>query len=107
MTEEMMSDSELEQVTGGTGIDCVALLQRLQDEGLMTANTPLVEGNEEAAMKELKTKLYGLKGGYGAVVFKGSKFYANTTSANVYKIFGKTATIDQVIEAVRNIQATS
>lgn len=106
MAEEKMSDAELEQVTGGTGVECIALLQRLNDEGLMTVNTPLIIGNEAEAAKELHTKLNGLKGGYGAVVFKGSKFNANDRS-NVYKIFGKTATIDQVIEAVRNINASN
>lgn len=106
MAEEKMSDAELEQVTGGTGVECIALLQRLKDEGLMTVNTPLIIGNEAEAAKELHTKLNGLKGGYGAVVFKGSKFNANDRS-NVYKIFGKTATIDQVIEAVRNINASN
>lgn len=106
MAEERMSDAELEQVTGGTGSEIIGLMTRLQDEGLMMVNTPLIMGNEEAAMKELKTYLNGLKGGYGAVVFKGSKFYADNTRANVYKIFGKPATIDQVIESVKNIQGT-
>ena len=106
MAEEKMSNAELEEVVGGTGVESIALLQRLQDEGLMTVNTPLVLGNEADAAQELKTKLNGLKGGYGAVVFKGSKFNANDR-ANVYKIFGKTATIDQVIETVRNINASN
>lgn len=106
MADEIMKDAELEQVVGGTGPEIIGLMTRLQDEGLMMVNTPLIMGNEETAMKELKAYLNGLKGGYGAVVFKGSKFNAND-KANVYKIFGKTATIDQVIETVRNIQAAN
>lgn len=106
MTDERMSDAELDQVTGGTGEEIIGLMTRLQDEGLMRVSTPLIMGNEEDAMRELKTYLNGLKGGYGAVVFKGSKFYTND-KANVYKINGKTATIDQVIETVRNIQGAN
>ena len=54
MTDEILKDAELDKVVGGTGMETMALMSRLQAEGLATFTTPLVAGNERAAAKELQ-----------------------------------------------------
>lgn len=61
MTDEILKDAELDEVVGGSGVQCMALMSRLQSEGLATFRTPLVAGNERAAAKELKAYLDGFK----------------------------------------------
>ena len=34
MTDEIMKDEELEQVVGGTGLECIGFLSRLKAEGI-------------------------------------------------------------------------
>ena len=60
MTDEIMKDAELEEVVGGSGVECIGLMTRLQQEGLAKFNTPLTQGNEKAAAKELQSYLTGL-----------------------------------------------
>ena len=57
---EIMKDAELDAVVGGSGIECMGLMARLQSEGLATFKTPLVAGNEKAAANELQAYLKGL-----------------------------------------------
>lgn len=54
MTDEIMKDAELDEVVGGSGVECMGLLARLSSEGLYTPKTPLVIGNEKAAAQELQ-----------------------------------------------------
>ena len=54
MTDEILKDEELEEVVGGTGLECIGLMTRLQAAGLAKFNTPLTQGNEAAAAKELQ-----------------------------------------------------
>ena len=61
MTDEIMKDAELDAVVGGSGIECMALMHRLQVEGLANFKTPLVAGNEAAAAKELQSYLNDMK----------------------------------------------
>ena len=74
---ELMKDAELDKVVGGSGIECIGLLQRLKDEGLYTPKTPLVAGNERAAANELKTYLSNLKGSNGRNLFDNPQVYSD------------------------------
>ena len=62
MTDEILKDEELEEVVGGTGLECIGLMTRLQAAGLAKFNTPLTQGNEAAAAKELQAYLDTFKG---------------------------------------------
>ncbi len=57
MTDEILKDEELDKVVGGSGVETMALMSRLQSEGLANFRTPLVAGNEKAAAKELQAFL--------------------------------------------------
>ena len=61
MTDEILKDEELEQVVGGSGIECIGFLSRLKAEGSYTPKTPLTQGNEAAAAKELQSFLLSVK----------------------------------------------
>ena len=62
---ELMKDAELDEVVGGTGAECIALMNRLQSAGLAKFKTPLVAGNEVAAAKELQSYLNTFKDKWG------------------------------------------
>lgn len=97
---EQLSDEQLEQVTGGSGIECMSLLKRLKDEGFAEVHTPLVTGNEKAAAKELRAILDGFANGAGREAFAGTEIYEDET-ANVYKFRGQTVTADKLINHIR------
>ena len=74
---ELMKDAELDEVVGGSGIECMGLMARLQDAGLAKFSTPLVAGNEEAAAAEFKAYLTGLKNSDGTPVLKNPQVYSD------------------------------
>lgn len=65
MTNELLKDKELDAVSGGSGIETIALMARLQSAGIATFSTQLVIGNEKAAADELKAYLLSLKDSSG------------------------------------------
>ena len=50
---ELIKDAELENVVGGSGIQCIGVLSQLKDLGFKI-KTPLVAGYESEAAEELK-----------------------------------------------------
>ncbi len=50
---ELIKNAELENVVGGSGIQCIGVLSRLKDLGF-NIKTPLVAGYESEAAEELK-----------------------------------------------------
>ncbi|MBO4400693.1 MAG: hypothetical protein J5809_02480 [Selenomonadaceae bacterium] len=97
---EQLSDEQLEKVTGGSGIECMFLLQRLKDEGFAEVHTPLVAGYEKAAAEELRGILNGIANGVGKEAFAGTEIYEDDT-ANVYKFHGQAITADKLINHIR------
>ena len=77
MTDEIMKDEELEQVVGGSGIECIGFLSRLKAEGIYTPKTPLTQGNEAAAAKELQSFLLSVKDRNGMSPFVFCKIYSD------------------------------
>ena len=105
MTEKIfnqeMEDTELEEVVGGTGVQCMGILNRLKKLGV-DVKTPLVVGHEKSAAAEL-SKLAGLKGSGGddwadaKLDFSGSYFYHDGRD-NVYKMNDKTISEDEFVK---------
>lgn len=75
--KEIMKDAELDEVVGGSGIECMGFLSRLQQEGLYTPKTPLVAGNEAAAAQELLGFLHSIKNRGGYSCFDNAKIYSD------------------------------
>ncbi len=107
--DETISDAELENVAGGTGVQCIGILSRLKNLGV-EIKTPLVAGNEENAVSEL----YGLAGFKGTggggdcnyqfvagtnnkFNFSGCEFY-HDKRPNVYKLDGKVISEDEFVK---------
>ena len=83
---ELMKDAELDEVVGGSGAECIALMNRLQSAGLAKFKTPLVAGNEAAAAKELKSYLDSFKCEDGSPAFAiGTQIYSDGR-ANQYNV---------------------
>lgn len=97
---EQLSEEQLDEVTGGSGVECMSLLKRIKDEGFAEVYTPLVAGNEKAAAEELRTLLDGFANGAGKEAFSGTEIYEDGT-ANVYKFRGQTITVDKLINHIR------
>ena len=117
MTDEILKDAELDKVVGGTGMETMALMSRLQAEGLANFRTPLVAGNERAAAKELQSFLENVvDNNYRPESdafrpFAGCQIYSDNTS-NRYSGFlfkGNDEPIgaDEVINILRNIKQHS
>lgn len=60
MTDEILKDAELDEVVGGSGVQCMGLAARLKAEGLYAPKSPLIVGNEKAIAQELQGYLNGL-----------------------------------------------
>ena len=106
--DETISDAELENVAGGTGVQCIGILSQLKNLGV-DIKTPLVAGNEEKAVSEL----YGLAGFTGTgggdcnykfvadannkFNFSGCEFY-HDKRANVYKLDDKVISEDEFVK---------
>lgn len=113
MTDEFLKDAELDEVSGGSGIETIALMARLQKEGLATFKTPLTPGNESAAAKELKTYLSQFANVNGVGV--GLNVYVDAGDrSNLYLVVGDSSgnsggeyryiSVDELIERIRNMQ---
>ena len=90
---EVMEDSQLEAVTGGTNMESVALLMRISNEGLAQVYTNIVPGNEKAAAKELAQILKD-NGFHGRV-------FMNDEQTNIYEYNGERVSADEVINIMR------
>ena len=99
---ELMKDAELDKVVGGSGIECIGLLQRLKDEGLYNPTTPLVAGNEAAAAAELQNYFKGF----------GDKFLTYIHADDTKNVYGRkydhdiygcylVSTEDEIISAIK------
>ena len=114
MTDEILKDAELEQVSGGSGMEVMALMNSLQSEGLAKFKTPLIAGNEKAAAAELKTYLSrfanvnnGVKVGLNVNIDAGDR-------RNLYLVVGDPSgsaggeyryiSADELIERIRSMQ---
>lgn len=94
---EQMSDDELELVAGGTGAECINMLQQISMEGLADVKTSLVFGNEKEAAKELRNILKD----YG---FHGRIFYGDGDNrSNIYTYEGKKVSMDEAIKIMKRI----
>lgn len=93
LKEEILKEEQLEGVAGGTNIESVALLQRIQMEGLAPVRTRIVPGNERAAAEEL-AKILKNNG------FTGSLFM-NDTQNNVYSYNNEFVSADEVIDIMK------
>ena len=92
-----MTDEELEQVAGGTGAECINMLQQFSDEGLATVNTPLVFGNKKAAAKELAKILKSYD-------IHGRIFYGDGDEReNIYTYKGQKVSIEKAIKIMKQI----
>ncbi len=95
---EQMSDDELELVAGGTGAECINMLQQISSEGLADVKTTLVFGNEKEAAKELA----GILKSYG---FHGRIFYGDGDErGNIYTYKGQKVDMDKAIKIMKQIQ---
>lgn len=103
MADEILKDAELDKVVGGSGIECMGLLSRLQQEGLYTPKTPLVVGNERAAAAELKAYLGTFTQPFGDPYFDTSKIYADDRP-NQY-ILSNTFVENPGDEVLKNVDA--
>lgn len=90
---EVMSEEQLDGVAGGTNIESVSLLQRIQTEGLAEIRTFIRPGNERAAAKELAEILNGF-GIHG-------RLFMNDTQANVYTYNNEFVSADDVIDIMK------
>lgn len=84
MADEILKNAELEKVVGGSGVETMALMSRLQNAGLAKFHTPLVAGNEDAAATELKAYLKGLKNAYGRNLFDDPIIYSDRASNDYF-----------------------
>ncbi|MBO4401791.1 MAG: hypothetical protein J5809_08095 [Selenomonadaceae bacterium] len=108
---EILKDAELDKVVGGSGIETMALMNRLQVEGLAKFKTPLVAGNEAAAAKELQSFLENVVDNnhrQGFHPFAGCQIHYDD-KPNLYSGFLLTGNdqhigADNVIEILRNIK---
>ncbi len=106
---EILKDAELDEVVGGSGIETMGLMARLQDAGLAKFSTPLVAGNEVAAAAELKAYLSGLKNSSGDKVFANPQVYGDGRANDYFYGMVLTATsstdtrsdADQVIDMIK------
>lgn len=101
IAEQAMSDEQLEKVTGGTGVETMAVLQRIKEAGYATVRTPIAAGYEKEAAAELRSILNGLQHGAGATAFKGTRIYEDDENANVYKVCGKVVTMNGLLNHMR------
>ena len=112
MTDEILKDEELEQVVGGSGMECISLMTRLQAEGLANFKTPLVAGNERAAANELKTYLDSFTHGEGGLTVKFDVDIYSDGNANSYGIIAyrpgygdyHTIGVDELIDTIKEWQ---
>ena len=105
---EILKDAELNEVVGGSGIETMGFLLRLQREGLYTPKTPLVAGNEVAATQELKAYLSTFTVGSGnEPLFDTSKIFDNDLPNQYGVIIGygggqyRPASVDEVVANIR------
>ena len=116
---EILKDAELEEVVGGSGMECIGLMTRLQAAGLAKFNTPLVAGNEAAAANELKTYLNSFTysadcpvGIAGSPIFGHSEIYADGRANDYNAVAGigpdgpmvHHYDADSLIEAIKHIK---
>lgn len=87
---EVMSDSQLDEVTGGNITETFDMLKKIKENNLAIVQTDLEKGSAEDAAKELRAILHS----YG---FSGN-IYFNTFTDNQYTYKGKTKTADEVIK---------
>lgn len=87
---EVMSDSQLDEVTGGTTAEIFSMLRQIKENNLAIVQTDLEKGSAEDAAKELGAILHS----YG---FSGNVYFNNFTD-NQYTYKGKTKTADEVIK---------
>ncbi|MBO4400603.1 MAG: hypothetical protein J5809_02020 [Selenomonadaceae bacterium] len=94
--KEIMKDTELDEVVGGSGIETMALMNRLQVAGLAKFHTPLVAGHEEAAAAELQSYLSGLKDSQGNNVFDNPQIYGDGRANDYFRgmVFTVTCSTD-------------
>ena len=92
---EILKDAELNEVVGGSGIETMGFLLRLQREGLYTPKTPLVAGYEEAAAKELLDFLHSVKDRHGMNPFAFAEIYSdgrpNSFGYGSIRVYGEPA----------------
>ncbi|MBO4400694.1 MAG: hypothetical protein J5809_02485 [Selenomonadaceae bacterium] len=95
---EVMNDEQLDAVSGGTNMESVSLLQRIQTERLAPVHTRIMPGNERAAAKELAEilKSYGFSG----------RLFMNDTQENVYTYNSEVVSADEVIDIMKKNQPT-
>ena len=102
---EILKDAELEEVVGGSGVECMGLLQRLKDEGLYAPKTPLVAGNERAAAKELQTYLDTFKDRWGLFAKVSSDDTPNRYIFLVHRgDVGRGMNVDELIQYLKDHQ---
>ena len=112
MTNEILKDAELEEVVGGSGMECIGFLSRLKAEGIYTPKTPLTQGNEAAAANELKTYLDSFTHGECGLTVKFDVDIYSDGNANSYGIivyrpgYGDYHTIgvDELIDTIKEWQ---
>ena len=96
MTDEILKDEELDKVVGGSGIECIGFLSRLKAEGIYTPKTPLTQGNEAAAAKELQSFLLSVKDRNGMSPFALCEIYSDGRP-NIYGVYSATAPVSPPI----------
>ena len=101
---EILKDAELEEVVGGSGIECMGLMARLQDAGLAKFSTPLVAGNEVAAAKELQAYLNTFKDKWGLYTNVFSDDRANRYVLIVGDGVGRGMNVDELIQYLKDHQ---
>lgn len=86
---EVMSDEQLDEVTGGTTAEIFDMLKAIKDNNLAIVQTDLANGSAQDAANELASILrsYGFSG----------NVYWNKFTDNQYTYKGKAKTKDEVI----------
>ena len=87
---EVMSEEQLDAVTGGTTNEIFDMLKTIKENNLAIVKTDLTNGSAKDAATELASILRS----YG---FGGNVYY-NTFTENQYTYKGKTKTRDEVIK---------
>lgn len=87
---EVMSDAQLDEVTGGTTSEIFDMLKKIKENNLAIVKTDLTNGSAKDAATELASILRS----YGF----GGNVYFNTFTDNVYTYKGKTKTKEEVIQ---------
>ena len=89
-TAELMSEEQLDEVTGGTTAEIFDLLKAIKENHLAVVETDLTNGSPKDAANELATILrsYGFEG----------NVYWNKFTDNEYTYKGKARTKDEVIQ---------